>query len=58
MGCDINKASDEIKGMVDIFAIMRQNSEERFGKIMDAAVKMAKDTNTAVEKSRVAKQSM
>ena len=36
---------------------MRQTSEEPFGKIMAAAVKMAEDMNTAVDKSRVAKRS-
>ena len=56
MGSDIIKALDKIKGMVNIFAIMRQNSEESFGKIMNTAVKMAEDMDIAVDKSRIAKQ--
>ena len=47
-----------IKDVVDIFVIMRQNSEESFGAIMNIAVKMAEDMNIAVDKSRVAKRSV
>ena len=43
---------DEIKGAADILTLMRQNSEESFGKMTDAAVKMVKDMNTAVDKLR------
>ena len=58
VGRDIIKAFDEIKGIADILAIMRQNLEESFEKIMVAAVKIAEDTNIAVNKPRVAKQSV
>ena len=44
--------------MIDILTIVRRNSEESFSKIMDAAVKMAKDMNIAVDKPCVAKRSV
>ena len=58
VGSNIIKALDEIKGVADILAIMLQNSEESFDKIMDAADKMAKDMNIAVDKSRLVKRSV
>ena len=58
VGSYIIKELDELKGVADSFAIMRQNSEESFGKIMDAAVKMAEDMNIAVYKYRIAKRSL
>ena len=47
---DIVKALDEIKGVADILIIVRQNSKESFCEIMDSAVKMADDMNTAAGK--------
>ena len=44
--------------MADILTIMRQNSKESFGKITNAAVKLAADVNIAVDKPRVAKRSV
>ena len=58
VGTDIIKALDETKGVADILANMRRNSEESFGKIMDDAVTMANDMNIAVNKPRVAKRSV
>ena len=37
---------------------MRQDSEESFGKIFDAAAKLAADMNVTVDKPRVAKRSV
>ena len=58
MGSDIIKALDKIKGVVDIFAIKRQNPEESFGTIVNTAFNLAEDMNIAVDKSRVAKRSV
>ena len=44
--------------MVDILAIMHQNSAEEFGKTMEADVKMTEDMHIAVDKPRVSKQSV
>ena len=51
IGSDIIKVLYEINGEADILAIMRQNSEESFGKMMDT-VKMIEDMNIELDKQR------
>jgi len=58
VGTDVVKALNDVKVVTNILSNMRQDSEESFGKIFDAAAKLAADMNVTVDKPRVAKRSV